>query len=53
VQQNVLVIGTTNRLDMVDPAVLRPGRLEVHVHLGLPVRGAHITRVVAASARRK
>ena len=29
--------GTTNRKDMMDPAVLRPGRLEVHVMLGLPV----------------
>jgi vesicle-fusing ATPase len=27
---NILVIGMTNRLDMIDPAVLRPGRLEIH-----------------------
>lgn len=31
---NVLVIGLTNRKDMIDDAVLRPGRLEVHVEVG-------------------
>lgn len=30
---NVLVIGLTNRKDMIDDAVLRPGRLEVHVEV--------------------
>jgi len=33
---NILVIGMTNRKDMIDDAVLRPGRLEVHVEIGLP-----------------
>jgi transitional endoplasmic reticulum ATPase len=33
---NVLVIGVTNRLDLVDPAALRPGRLGTHLHVGLP-----------------
>jgi vesicle-fusing ATPase len=33
---NVLIIGMTNRKDMIDDAVLRPGRLEVHVEIGLP-----------------
>ena len=33
---NILVIGMTNRKDMMDEAVLRPGRLEVHVEIGLP-----------------
>lgn len=33
---NLLVIGMTNRLDLIDPAVLRPGRLELHIEVGLP-----------------
>ena len=35
---NILVIGMTNRLDLIDKAVLRPGRFEVHVEVGLPNR---------------
>lgn len=34
--ENILVIGMTNRLDLIDKAVLRPGRFEVHVEIGLP-----------------
>jgi transitional endoplasmic reticulum ATPase len=33
---DVFIIGATNRRDLVDPALQRPGRLEVHLHLGLP-----------------
>ncbi|KAI1068861.1 hypothetical protein LB507_006474 [Fusarium sp. FIESC RH6] len=32
----VYVIGTTNRPDMIDPAMLRPGRLNVRLFLDLP-----------------
>ena len=32
----VFVIGATNRRDLIDPALLRPGRLETHLLLDLP-----------------
>lgn len=39
---NILIIGMTNRKDMIDDAILRPGRLEVHVEIGLPVESGRL-----------
>ena len=34
--ENVIVIGASNREDMIDPAILRPGRLDVKVKIERP-----------------
>ncbi|MBO0841882.1 MAG: AAA family ATPase, partial [Nocardioides sp.] len=34
--ENVLVIGASNREDMIDPAILRPGRLDVKIKVERP-----------------
>ena len=33
---DIIVIGMTNRKDLIDEAILRPGRLELHIEIGLP-----------------
>jgi transitional endoplasmic reticulum ATPase len=58
----VLILAATNRPDMVDPALLRPGRFDVVVEIGLPdeaqrlailqvqVRGKPVAREVDLAA---
>ncbi|GGL53477.1 CDC48 family AAA ATPase [Halocalculus aciditolerans] len=38
--EDVVVIATTNRPDLIDSALLRPGRLDRHVHVPVPDRDA-------------
>ncbi len=38
--ENVIVIGASNRQDLIDPAVLRPGRLDLKVKVSRPDRPA-------------
>jgi len=40
--KGVVVLGATNRLDIVDPALLRPGRFEVLLELPMPDREARL-----------
>jgi len=38
--EDVVVIATTNRPDLIDPALLRPGRLDRHINVPVPDRDA-------------
>ncbi|SCP04352.1 N-ethylmaleimide-sensitive fusion protein, putative [Plasmodium ovale] len=39
---NILLIGMTNRIDLIDEALLRPGRFELHIEISLPNKEGRI-----------
>lgn len=39
---DVIVIGATNRPEILDPAIVRPGRLDEMLHISLPDREARL-----------
>jgi len=47
-KKNVFIIGATNRPDIIDPAVMRPGRLDQLVYIPLPDEPARLSILKAA-----
>merc|ERR1712063_174881 len=41
-KKSVFIIGATNRPDIIDPAVLRPGRLDQLIYIPLPDEGSRL-----------
>lgn len=50
-KKNVFIIGATNRPDIVDPAILRPGRLDQLIYIPLPDEESRIS-VLKANLRK-
>ena len=52
VNEGIIVIAATNRVDILDPAILRPGRFDRKVAVGMPdVRGRE--EILAVRAKNK
>jgi len=49
----VFVMGATNRPDMIDPAVLRPGRLDKVLYIGLPDEEGRVDILKAVTKNRQ
>ncbi|XP_069023799.1 transitional endoplasmic reticulum ATPase [Embiotoca jacksoni] len=50
-KKNVFIIGATNRPDIIDPAILRPGRLDQLIYIPLPDKPSR-TAVLNANLRK-
>jgi transitional endoplasmic reticulum ATPase len=50
-KKNVFVIGATNRPDQIDPALLRPGRLDQLIYIPLPDEASRVS-ILKASLRK-
>lgn len=50
--QGIIVIGATNRLDTLDEALLRPGRFDRHIEIGLPDVNAR-RQILSLHAKKK
>jgi transitional endoplasmic reticulum ATPase len=50
-KKNVFIIGATNRPELLDPALMRPGRLDQIIYIPLPDTGARLS-VLKASTRK-
>ncbi|CAH3116937.1 unnamed protein product [Pocillopora meandrina] len=51
VKKNVFIIGATNRPDIIDPAILRPGRLDQLIYIPLPDEASRVS-ILSACLRK-
>jgi transitional endoplasmic reticulum ATPase len=51
-RKNVFVIGASNFIDSVDPAVLRTGRMDQFIYIGLPESAADCEKILWACLRK-
>ncbi|KAG5463962.1 hypothetical protein LSCM1_00138 [Leishmania martiniquensis] len=47
VKKNVFIIGATNRPDVLDPAIMRPGRLDQLIYIPLPDKASRVAIIKA------
>ncbi|CAO3616280.1 unnamed protein product [Mucor hiemalis] len=50
-QIELLVIAATNRIETIDPAVLRPGRFDEHIHIPIPNEKRRLEIIKGISSR--
>lgn len=50
-QIELLVVAATNRIDAIDPAVLRPGRFDEHIYIPLPDEKQRLEIIKGISAK--
>lgn len=51
VKKNVFIIGATNRPDVLDPAIMRPGRLDQLIYIPLPDKASRVA-IIRANFRK-
>jgi peroxin-6 len=50
--ERVFVLGATNRPDLLDPSLIRPGRLDRLVYLGIPTDDEERAKILASQLRK-
>lgn len=48
-RKGVYILAATNRPDIIDPAILRPGRLDTILYVGLPEKADRVEILKAAT----
>ncbi|CAH0480536.1 unnamed protein product [Peronospora belbahrii] len=47
-KQHVVVLASTTNKELLDPAILRPGRFDIHIHVGYPDKDARYAIILQA-----